>query len=89
MDGERSEREGERTASDPVGTMLGLSFGPFGAALGGVVDRDRFAFKVAFGTGAERDREDGLDGATTVEIEDAGRTATDSTEDGESTGDAD
>ena len=87
MDGERSERDGERTESDPVGTMLGLSFGPFGAAVGSVVDRDRFAFKFAFGTGADRDREEGLDGATTVEIEDAGQAATDSTENGESAGD--
>jgi hypothetical protein len=86
MTRERSEQEGERrTASDPVGTMLGLTFGPFGAAVGSVVDSDRFAMKFSFGTGArDAARGDGLEDATTVEIVDASDADSTATDDGES-----
>ena len=80
----REETERRRPAGGPVGTVLGLTVGPFGAAVGSLVDGDRFAFKFAFGAGGvdaggpDRDGggRDGLDEAVTVEVEDpAGRDA--------------
>lgn len=70
MTDQRSEEpEERRRATDgPVGTMLGTTVGPFGFALGSVIDRNRAAFAFAFGTGASRRRGDGLDDAATVEV---------------------
>ncbi|MFQ3319007.1 MAG: hypothetical protein ACI8UR_001061 [Natronomonas sp.] len=58
-----------RDRSTPIGTVLGATFGPFGAAIGSVVDENRFAMTVSFGAGA-MDDDDGLDDATAIEIED-------------------
>jgi hypothetical protein len=55
--------------SSPLGTMLGASLCPLGAAVGAVVDEDRFALKFSIGTNA--DDADGMDDATTIEIVDS------------------
>ncbi|MEF8807128.1 hypothetical protein [Natronomonas sp.] len=55
--------------SGPIGTMIGASLGPLGAAVGTVVDENRFALKFSIGTNADDD--DGMDDATTIEIEDS------------------
>ena len=56
-------------------TVFGAAFGPFGATVRSVLDANRVAFSVTFGPGVSRtgdETADGLDGATTIEIEDAG-----------------
>jgi hypothetical protein len=60
----------ERSTDGPVGAMLGAAFGPFGAAVGSVVDANRIAFSVRIGTGAD-DSGSGcaLDDAATVDVE--------------------
>ncbi|MFT4882704.1 MAG: hypothetical protein ACI8U4_000198 [Natronomonas sp.] len=55
--------------SGPIGTMIGASLGPLGAAVGTVVDENRLAVTVSIGTNADDD--DGMDDATTIEIEDS------------------
>ncbi|QLD86588.1 hypothetical protein HWV23_12905 [Natronomonas halophila] len=75
-----------RNKTEPVGTMLGASLGPIGAAVGAVVDEDRFAFKFSVGTGAD---DDGMNDATTIEIEDKEADAEDETEDTDSETEAD
>jgi hypothetical protein len=65
-----SDRNRNREESaGPIGTMVGATLGPLGAAVGTVVNEDRFAFKLSVGTGANDD--DGMDDATTIEIEEA------------------
>lgn len=61
-------------AQGPVGTVLGWSLGPFGAAVGGVVDANRVAFKLSVGAGADRSRSGDHDRGTTIEIDDGERT---------------
>lgn len=75
MDERSQERSGERRAErdragGPFGTVVGWSFGPFGAAIGGVVDANRFALKVSFGADRDLDGSVGTDRGTTIEIED-------------------
>lgn len=60
-----------RGSRGPVGTVLGWTFGPFGAAVGSVVDENRFAFKLSIGAGGDRGRTDDRDRGTTIEIDDA------------------
>jgi len=63
----------DRRSGGPIGTVLGAALGPFGAAVGGVVDENRFAVTFSVGTGATSGRDDE---ATTIEIEDVGSEAT-------------
>jgi hypothetical protein len=65
MSDKKRNRE-ERTG--PIGTIVGATLGPLGAAVGTVVDEDRFAFKLSVGTDA--DEGGGMADATTIEIED-------------------
>lgn len=71
-----SGRETEnRSTSGPIETVFGAAFGPFGATVRTVFDANRVALSVAFGPGVSRpddETADGLDGATTIEIEDTG-----------------
>jgi hypothetical protein len=71
-DGERSH--GDRSAG-PVGTVLGATLGPFGAAIGVVVDEDRFAVRVPVDAGG-RAGPGTDDGATAIEITDPESDAT-------------
>jgi len=67
----------------PIGTVVGATLGPFGAAVGTVVDDTRFALKLSVGgtgSGGSRDHDSG-DG-TTIEIEDAAESSGDRTEGG-------
>jgi hypothetical protein len=89
MTDRNAERERERADSGttgPVGTMFGAAFGPFGAAVGSVVDANRVAFTFSFGTGVPgssgRSEDDGLRDAATIEIEGTGQDQ-DASEDGE------
>lgn len=75
MDERSQERSEERWAErdrtgGPIGTIVGWSLGPFGAAIGGVVDANRFALKVSFGADRDLDGSVGTDRGTTIEIED-------------------
>ncbi|WP_254839239.1 hypothetical protein [Natronomonas marina] len=67
-DRRRTDGDGHRERDDrpagPVGAVLGATLGPFGAAVGGVVDANRLAVKLSVGTGADAD-----DDGTTIEIE--------------------
>ena len=80
---ERSrERDDERRSetgpmeTGPMETVFGAAFGPFGATVRSVFDANRVGFSLAFGPGVSRpdddEEADGLDGATTIEIEDTG-----------------
>lgn len=65
-----SDKSRDREESGgPIGTMVGATLGPLGAAVGTVVDEDRFALKFSIGTNANDD--DGMDDATTIEIVDS------------------
>jgi hypothetical protein len=65
-----SDRNRNREESaGPVGTMVGATLGPLGAAVGTVVDENRLAFKFSIGTNADDD--DGGADATSIEIEDS------------------
>jgi hypothetical protein len=77
MTDDDSRGRGDR--SNPIGAMLGATFGPFGAAVGSVVSEDRFALKFSMGTNAD---DDGFDeaNAATVEIEDGEQAPTDEAE---------
>ena len=71
----RSRERGrqDRSTSGPIETVFGAAFGPFGATVRSVLEANRVAFSVAFGPGVSRtddEAADGLDGATTIEIED-------------------
>jgi hypothetical protein len=86
LDGEledmtEDDSRGRGDQSNPIGTVFGATFGPFGAAVGSVVSEDRFAFKFSVGTGANGD-DDGFDeaNAATVEIEDGEEASTDEAE---------
>lgn len=61
--------------NSPIGTMIGASLGPLGAAVGTVVDENRLAVTFSIGTNADDD--DGMDDATTIEIEDSDEEKTD------------
>lgn len=65
------ERLDERgRTGGPIGTVIGWSLGPFGAAIGGVVDADRFALKVSVGADRNLDGTVRTADGTTIEIED-------------------
>ena len=69
------DRDRDRRTTGPFGTMFGATFGPFGAAVGSVVDANRMAFTFSFGTGvpgATRRGDEDLEDAATIEIEDTG-----------------
>jgi hypothetical protein len=68
---EQSRRRG------PIGTVIGATLGPFGAAVGTVVDDTRFALKLSVGGGGGAS--DGAEG-TTIEVEDADESSGDRTE---------
>jgi hypothetical protein len=73
-DRQDAAREGDdRRSGGPIGTVLGATLGPFGAAVGGVVDENRFAVTLSVGTGATGERDDE---ATTIEIGNVGPEAT-------------
>ena len=61
----------------PIGTVVGATLGPFGAAFGTVVDDTRFALKLSAGGGGGAS--DGAVG-TTIEIEDAAESSGDRTD---------
>lgn len=66
-----SESADRSSTTDPFGTVLRATLGPFGAALGGVVDSDRVALTVSLGTDRPTgDGDDDMDDATTIAIED-------------------
>lgn len=73
-DAPETERETRRRRG-PIGTVLGATLGPFGAAIGTVIDEDRVALTFSLGTGAGSGDENGgttlASDATTIEIEDA------------------
>jgi len=56
----------------PIGTVVGATLGPFGAAVGTVVDETRFALRLSVGTGAggRGGSESAAGRATTIDIED-------------------
>ena len=63
-----------------IGTVVGATLGPFGAAVGTVVDDTRFALKLSVGgTGSGGGASDGALG-TDVEVEDADESSGDRTE---------
>jgi hypothetical protein len=84
-DGDESRGRG------PIGTVVGATLGPFGAAVGTVVDDTRFALKLSVGgTGSGGGGVDRVE-STTIEIEDADEACTDVGTDGAAggtTGDA-
>lgn len=68
--------EGTDRRRGPVGTVVGATLGPVGAALGTVVDDTRFALTFSVGMGADRTDGDGTTGrgpdrGTTIEIDGA------------------
>lgn len=100
MTDERQSSDAEREADEErtggaIGTVVGATIGPFGAALGTVVDDTTFALKLSMG-GARSAAGSGPDGAaaragdasgeplaadaTTIEIEDAEPVEADSDE---------
>ena len=61
----------------PIGTVVGATLGPFGAAVGTVVDDTRFALKLSVGgTGSGGGASDVAE-STTIEIEDAAESSGD------------
>ncbi|QLD88729.1 hypothetical protein HWV07_06635 [Natronomonas salina] len=74
----RERDEEPRSEREPIETVFGAAFGPFGATVRSVFGANRVAFSLAFGPGVSRpdddddETTDGLDGATTIEIEDTG-----------------
>lgn len=78
--GVEHETEEQASGGGAIGTVVGATIGPFGAALGTVVDDTRFALKLSVGGVSAGDTTDpgagtsgtGIDpDATTVEIADA------------------
>jgi hypothetical protein len=64
----------------PIGTVVGATFGPLGAAAGTVVGETRFALKLSVGgTGSGGGASDGALG-TNIEVEDADESSVDRTE---------
>ena len=73
-DGDESRGRG------PIGTVVGATLGPFGAAVGTVVDDTRLALKLSVGgTGSGGDGVDRVE-STTIEIQDAAASSGDRTE---------
>ena len=67
----------EARGRGPIGTVVGATLGPFGAAVGTVVDDTRFALMLSVGGGGGAS--DGAEG-TKIEIEDAAASSGDRTE---------
>lgn len=68
----KSRSDEQSSSTGPIGTVLGATLGPFGAAVGSVVDENRFGLRFAFGSGASTDESaDSSDAGTTIEIEDS------------------
>jgi len=61
----------------PIGTVVGATLGPFGAAIGTLVDDTRFALKLSVGGGCGAS--DGAEG-TAIEIDDAAESSGDRTD---------